>query len=153
MKAFTKNEKFTANGKTYKFSQDSKRNGGGTHVFAFDIDSRKVCQVAISDIDTPKTKVTYSDVKKALEAGFVSPLNSARTNYRVGEVFAIGRQEWEVTQADSMAPHKNVEQDLIENGKDGFWFFARKVLKSGRISKQTGMFYRFTKSGQYIKVW
>lgn len=100
-----------------------------------------------------KTKVTYSDVKAALELGFVSPLNSARTNYRVGEVFSIGRQEWEVTQADSMAPHKNVERDLIENGKDGFWFFARKVLKSGRVSKQTGMFYRHTKSGQYIKVW
>ncbi len=78
MKTFTKNEKFTANGKTYKFSQDSKRNGGGTHVFAFDVDSRKVCQVAISDIDTPKTKVTYSQVKEALKAGFVSPLNSAK---------------------------------------------------------------------------
>jgi len=100
-----------------------------------------------------KTKVTYSQVKEALKAGFVSPLNSARTNYRLGEVFTIGHQEWEVTQADSMAPHKNLERDLIENGKDGFWFFARKVLKSGRISKQTRMFYRQTKSGNYIKVW
>ena len=99
-----------------------------------------------------KTKVTYSEVKAALEAGFISPLNHARTNYRLGEAFTIGRQEWEVTQAYSMAPNKNVEQDLILNGKDGFWFYARKVLKSGRASKQSGMFYRFTKSGQYIKV-
>ena len=100
-----------------------------------------------------KTKITYSEVKAALEAGFVSPLNSARTNYRLGEVFTIGRQEWEVTQADSMAPEKHLHEALTENGKDGFWFFARKVLKTGRISKQTGMFYRFTKSGNYIKVW
>ena len=51
MKTFTKNEEFTINGKTFKYSQDSSRNGGGTHVFAFDVERRQLCQVAISDID------------------------------------------------------------------------------------------------------
>lgn len=39
-----------------------------------------------------------------------------------------------------------------KNGEDAAMYFASKVLKSGKKSKQGGMFCRFTESGDFVKV-
>lgn len=99
-----------------------------------------------------KTKLTYSQVKEALKAGFVSPLNSNVTNHRVGETFTIGSQEWVIFSSECLGNYKHLCNELSANGKALFWFNARKVLKSKKVSKQTGKFCRFIDSGEYVKV-
>ena len=47
---------------------------------------------------------------------------------------------------------KMVIDELVKNGKDQAIYFASKVLKSGNKSVQGGMFYRFEKSGNFVKV-
>ncbi|AUR82971.1 hypothetical protein NVP1030O_55 [Vibrio phage 1.030.O._10N.222.55.F9] len=102
-----------------------------------------------------KIKLTYSDVKQALKSGFVSPLNSLVKEIKelVGLVFEHGanNQKWEVTRAECMMPYKHAGQAMIDSGKEPVYYYARKVLKSGKASKQCGMFYRFTKTGNFIK--
>ncbi len=103
-----------------------------------------------------KIKLTYSDVKQALKSGFVSPLNSLVKEITevVGNTFThgINNQKWEVTRAECMMPYPHAGQAMLDSGKDAIYYYARKVLKSGKISKQCGMFYRFTKSNNFVKV-
>lgn len=102
-----------------------------------------------------KIKLTYSDVKQALKAGFVSPLNSLVKEIKelVGLTFKHGAkaQEWEVTRAECLSPYKHAARAMIDNGKEPVYFYARKVLKSGKPSKQCGMFYKFINSDSFIK--
>jgi hypothetical protein len=72
---------------------------------------------------------------------------------RIGEEFKIGKQAFVVNQADACDPeHTHVIDALKKSGKDAVMYFASKVLKSGKPSVQGAMFYRFTESGNYIKV-
>jgi hypothetical protein len=72
---------------------------------------------------------------------------------RIGEEFKIGKQSFVVNQADAFDPELvHVISALKKSGKDAVMYFASKVLKSGKPSVQGGMFYRFTESGNYIKV-
>ncbi len=71
----------------------------------------------------------------------------------IGTTFSYHSGEYVV---DSIEPidrklTKTIEA-LQESGKDTALYFASKVLKSGKKSKQGGMFYRFTKTGNYVKV-
>ena len=72
MRTFTKNETFTVNGTEFKFSQESKKNGGETHVFALNMETKQLTQVAISDIDVSvevvakQIGVTENDVERLM---------------------------------------------------------------------------------------
>jgi len=73
-------------------------------------------------------------------------------NY-IGETFFIGKQEYIVNRVEDIDPElKNMINRMKETGKITAQFFASKVLKSGKESKQGGLFYRFEKTGSYIKV-
>jgi hypothetical protein len=72
---------------------------------------------------------------------------------RIGEKFKIGQQEFIVDNADPIDPKlARMIEAMQKTGKDAVLYFASKVLKSGKKSVQGGMFYRFTESGNYIKV-
>ena len=102
-----------------------------------------------------KQKVTYAQVKKALEQGFVSPLTRKTKEIKevVGRVFSHGKnnQAWEITRAECLKEFPYAAQAMIDNGKDAIHYHARKVLKSGKAPIQTGIFYRTSKD-QFIKV-
>ena len=69
------------------------------------------------------------------------------------ETFTIGNQEWEVTKIEMFdASLTRLIEAMVSSGKVPAQYFARKVLKSGKISKQSGLFYKFEKSGRFIKV-
>lgn len=71
----------------------------------------------------------------------------------IGTTFTVGKTEYVVDRVEEMNPElTNCIRAMKETGKDTAMYFASKVLKSGKKSKQGGMFYRFTKSGRFIKV-
>lgn len=71
----------------------------------------------------------------------------------IGERFMYGKQEFEVTSFDEL--DKNTLPRMVqiceETGKYPAQIFAKKVLKSGKLSKNGGMFYKFKKSGNFSK--
>jgi len=46
----------------------------------------------------------------------------------------------------------SVIKALQDSGKETNLYFASNLLTSGKKSKRGGMFYRFVKTGNYIKV-
>ena len=70
----------------------------------------------------------------------------------VGERFKTGSTEWEVSKIEEYdSSLVNIIRKMKETGKEPRMFFARKILKSGKLSeKQGGMFFRF-ESGNFIK--
>lgn len=70
-----------------------------------------------------------------------------------GTKFTIGKTEYQVTSVEDVDPtHKAIKKAMSETGKELKYYFASKVLKSGKLSKSVGgMFYRFTNSGNFIK--
>lgn len=71
----------------------------------------------------------------------------------IGTKFSIGKTEYIVDSVEEMDSElKAVVTAMKNSGKDAAMYFASKVLKSGKKSKQGGMFYRFTESGNFIKV-
>ena len=63
------------------------------------------------------------------------------TDYRVTDVQPV----------DSELTH--LVSELLLNGKEAVFYYAGKVLKSGKVSnKQGGMFYRFIDSGRFVRV-
>lgn len=74
-------------------------------------------------------------------------------NAAVGAKFTIGQTEYIVDRVDAVDAQLTATRSaMAETGKDAALYFASKVLKSGKKSKQGGMFYRFSKSGNFIKV-
>ena len=68
------------------------------------------------------------------------------------ETFTYGNTEYQVTGIDEMEGLSLAKKELIANDKEPRIYFAGKILKSGKVSKnQGGMFYRFN-SGRFIKV-
>ena len=67
--------------------------------------------------------------------------------------FIIGNTEYQVTSAQPIdASLTALRGNLEAHGKDCIIYYASKVLKSGKAStKQGGMFYRFSESGNFIK--
>ncbi len=63
-----------------------------------------------------------------------------------GEKYSIKRIE----QVDESL--KFMIDEFKKTGKDLFYYHATKVLKTGKISAQGGTFLRFTKSGNFIKL-
>lgn len=71
----------------------------------------------------------------------------------IGTTFKIGNTEYIIDRIEQIdAALKNVINMMQETGKDTAMYFASKKLKSGKQSVQSGMFYRFIKTGQFIKV-
>lgn len=74
-------------------------------------------------------------------------------NELIGTKFFVGKTEYIVDRVEEVSSElKAYRKALEESGKDCAMYFASKVLKSGKKSKQGGMFYRFSKSGNFIKV-
>ena len=72
---------------------------------------------------------------------------------QIGTEFTVNGQAWEITRIECTKRFPNLTRQLVGNGKDPKHYFARKVLKNkARKSKQGGMFYRFTESGNFLKV-
>ncbi len=71
----------------------------------------------------------------------------------IGEKFFVGSTEYAVNSFENVSDDlKFVKDSLLNSGKDAVIYYASKVLKSGKRSAQGGMFYRFTKSGNFVKV-
>ena len=73
-------------------------------------------------------------------------------NHLIGTKFFQGKTEYVVYRVQPF------DKELVrlieiaeETGKYPAMFFARKVLKSGKKSKQGGVFYHFHKTGNFIK--
>lgn len=70
----------------------------------------------------------------------------------INETFTAGNTEYQVTRIDEMEGLDTMKKKLVENDKEPRIYYAGKILKSGKVSKnQGGMFYRFN-SGRFIKV-
>jgi hypothetical protein len=71
----------------------------------------------------------------------------------IGTKFFIGSTEYVVDSFENVSDDlKFVKDALLKSGKDAVVYYASKALKSGKRSVQGGMFYRFTKSGNFVKV-
>ena len=74
-------------------------------------------------------------------------------NNLVGTTFYAGSTQYIV---DSVEAYDESLTHLIaaakKSGQDAAMYFASKVLKSGKKSKQGGMFYRYAESGDFMKV-
>ena len=67
--------------------------------------------------------------------------------------FTLDGTTYEVNKIEEVDSNlKFVREKMIKSGKEASLYFASKVLKSGKKSIQGGMFYRFAKSGNFIKV-
>ena len=68
--------------------------------------------------------------------------------------FTLNNTAYQVTDVqpvDSELYH--LRSSLLSNGKEAAFYYAGKVLKSGKVSsKQGGMFYRFIDSGSFVRV-
>lgn len=71
----------------------------------------------------------------------------------IGTKFTVANTEYIVDAVQEFEPTLTaLIQNLETEGKDPAMYFASKVLKSGKTSSQGAMFYRFTKSGNFVKV-
>ena len=69
-----------------------------------------------------------------------------------GTKFYIGKIEYVVDWIDEIGEDLiHIRNELIKYGKDCAIYHSSKVLKSGKKSKQTGIFYR-NKTGGFIKI-
>lgn len=74
-------------------------------------------------------------------------------NTVIGTKFFIGNTQYIVDKVEAFDPKlTSLIKAITKSGKDAAMYFASKVLKSGKQSKQGGMFYRCSKSGNFIKV-
>ncbi len=74
-------------------------------------------------------------------------------NDLIGNTFFVGATEYVVDSVEEISTDLVAcRRALVKSGKDCAMYFASKVLKSGKKSKQGGMFYRFSESGNFIKV-
>lgn len=77
----------------------------------------------------------------------------AQATASIGHKFFVGKQEFEVSNVVPFDPELTAIIKMAEKtGKEPVQYFASKVLKSGKKSKQGGMFYRFKESGNFVKV-
>lgn len=53
---FKEGQQFTHNGITFKYMYESRKNGGGTHFFAFSMDTLKPTHIAYADLIAEKAK-------------------------------------------------------------------------------------------------
>lgn len=66
--------------------------------------------------------------------------------------FKVGKTEYQVTSITPISSDRPATIKIMnQTGKDLFSYFAAKVLPSGKLSKNGGMFYRFTESGNFMK--
>ncbi len=71
----------------------------------------------------------------------------------LGTTFKCSGFDWIVTSIDPFdESFKKSIEAMEKTGKHPARFFARKVLKSGKESKQGGMFYCFKDGNKFIKV-
>ena len=72
----------------------------------------------------------------------------------IGEQFDYGKSRYQICGVQWFDGSCAATIDALNaNGKDGAFYFANKILKSGKPSaKQGGTFYRFTKSGNFVKL-
>jgi len=71
----------------------------------------------------------------------------------IGEQFDYGKTRYQICGVQRLDEYKGVAGDLNANGKDAAFYFANKILGNGKPStKQGGTFYRFTKSGNFVKL-
>lgn len=71
----------------------------------------------------------------------------------IGTTFDLGGNTYIVDSVQEFEKELTAIRSAAEkSGKDTAMYFASKLLKSGKKSKQGGMFYRFSKSGTFIKV-
>lgn len=74
-------------------------------------------------------------------------------NSLIGKKFTVGNTEYILDEVHKFEPTLTaLILNLKTEGKDPAMYFASKVLASGKPSNQGGMFYRFTESGNFIKV-
>ena len=71
----------------------------------------------------------------------------------IGTTFKHGNNEYIIDSVDVLGSDMEATKNaLVDTGKDAAFYYASKVLKSGKPSKQGGMFYRFTQTNNFIKV-
>lgn len=71
----------------------------------------------------------------------------------IDSVFELNAVEFKIVRVDVFGDElKFLKKELVDNGKDPAYYYASKILKSGKVSKTVNMFYRFTKSGNMLKV-
>lgn len=74
-------------------------------------------------------------------------------NNQPGQVFQYGKEEYVIDSVQPVSDElKALIKEMNDNGKEAAFYFASKVLKSSKKSKQGGMFIRHIKSGNFIKV-
>jgi len=70
----------------------------------------------------------------------------------VGTSFKYNGTDYMIDRVDAFDSRlTHVCDAMKKNGKDAAIFLASKILKSGRKSKQGAAFYRFSKTGRFIK--
>lgn len=78
---------------------------------------------------------------------------STATSEVIGTTFQIGKVTYVVDKVEPVdTKFKAMTDAMVKSGKDAVIYYASKVLKSGKKSVQGGMFYRFTETGNFIKV-
>lgn len=78
---------------------------------------------------------------------------STTTSEVIGTTFKIGKVMYVVDKAEPVdAELTAMISTMVKTGKDAVIYYASKVLASGKKSVQGGMFYRFTETGNFIKV-
>jgi len=71
----------------------------------------------------------------------------------LGTTFFYKQAEYVIDRVEEFDPTLTaLIQNLETNGKDATMYFASRVLSSGKRSDQGAMFYRFTDSGNFVKV-
>ena len=68
------------------------------------------------------------------------------------ETFKLGNTSYIVNKIEEIDESLSfVREAMKKSGKETAMYFASKLLKNGKESKQGGMFYRFVKSGNFVK--
>lgn len=86
MRNFKEGEKLTAKGKEYSFIKASAKNKGRTHVWVFDLETKKQTQIMVSDITVKNQNPRYTvffnhhgDLENYLYILFISSMASMFT--------------------------------------------------------------------------
>lgn len=72
----------------------------------------------------------------------------------INTTFKIGKIEYKIVCIEPInTEHVNIISLLNKTGKDLQYYHASKILKNGALSEKVkGVFYRFTKSGNFVSI-
>ena len=72
---------------------------------------------------------------------------------KTGDEFSCGGFDWVISSIEAIDQNmKKTIEAMVNSGKEPVRYFASKKLKSGKQSKQGGLFFMFKESQKFIKV-